>query len=158
MLVLRFVGGAPSPAAHTDGGDLMPAFRHAIEIKATPEQVWAVLGDLASADRWIPGVTSVRVDGMTRVCAFADGHSQTEQIQDYSAGSRSYRYQIEGAPLPVTDNIGAFAVTANGTGAQVVWESSFTAADPAMADQLAQRWEPYLPMVLNNLKTVVESR
>ena len=45
----------------------MPTFRYTIDIDATPDQVWGVLGDLASADRWIPGVTTVTVDGMTRL-------------------------------------------------------------------------------------------
>ena len=80
----------------------MPSFRHSIDIDATADQVWAVLGDIASVDRWIPGVTSVTVDGMTRICAFEDGHTQDEQILDYSPQQRSYRYVIEGAPLPVT--------------------------------------------------------
>jgi hypothetical protein len=78
----------------------MPAFRQTIEISASPDQVWDVLGDLASIDRWIPGVTSVTVDGLTRRCTFGDGHSQNEQILDYSPTTHSYRYVIEGAPCP----------------------------------------------------------
>ena len=134
----------------------MPAFRQTIEISASPDQVWDVLGDLASVDRWIPGVTSVTVDGLTRRCTFGDGHSQNEQILDYSPTTHSYRYVIEGAPLPVDDNTGTFTVEPAGDGASVVWESSFTPLDPATEEQLANMWEPYLPMVLQNLKNVVE--
>ncbi len=134
----------------------MPSFRHAIDIDATPEQVWSVLGDIGSVDRWIPGVTSVTVDGMTRVCTFEDGHIQDERIFDYSPDSRSYRYLIEGAPLPVADNTGRFSIEANGRQSRVMWESSFEPLDPAMATQLAEMWEPYLPMTLANLKRVVE--
>jgi carbon monoxide dehydrogenase subunit G len=136
----------------------MPTFRHSIEIDARPEQVWAVVGDLAAVDQWVPGVTSVDVDGMTRLCSFEDGHVQTERIEDYSDETRSFRYHIDGAPLPVSDNVGTFAVAARGAGSELIWESSFTPLDPAMAEQLAQMWEPYLPMVLANLKTVVEGR
>ena len=39
----------------------MPTFSESIEINASPDHVWAVLGDLASVDRWIPGVTAVAV-------------------------------------------------------------------------------------------------
>jgi carbon monoxide dehydrogenase subunit G len=60
----------------------MRTFSESIEINASPDQVWAVLGDLASVDRWIPGVTAVAVNGMSRVCTFADGHTQIEQILD----------------------------------------------------------------------------
>jgi carbon monoxide dehydrogenase subunit G len=44
-------------------------FRHTIDIDATPEQVWAVLGDIGSVNRWIPGLAAVAVSGMSRVCA-----------------------------------------------------------------------------------------
>lgn len=135
----------------------MPTFRHIIDIDATPDQVWAVLGDIASVDRWIPGVTAVTVDGMTRVCTFEDGHTQDEQILDYEPHNRSYRYRIEGAPLPVTDNTGSFSVEDTNGGARVVWESSFEPRDPTMGEQLAEMWEPYLPMTLANLKQVVET-
>ena len=61
----------------------MPSFRHTIDIAATPEQVWRVLGDLTSVDRWIPGVTTVARTDTGRVCTFDDGHVQDEQILDY---------------------------------------------------------------------------
>jgi mxaD protein len=135
----------------------MPTFSESIEINASPDQVWAVLGDLASVDRWIPGVTAVAVDGMSRVCTFEDGHTQNEQILDYSPSASSYRYRIDGAPLPVRENIGAFAVRQGNGNARVVWESSFEPLDPAMSGQLAQMWQPYLPIVLGNLKSLVEN-
>jgi mxaD protein len=134
----------------------MPTFSESIEINATPDEVWAVLGDIASVDQWIPGVTAVTVDGMTRVCTFEDGHTQNEQILDYSPSARSYRYRIDGAPLPVRDNIGSFAVRSRNGGTVVVWQSSFQPLDPAMSGHLAQMWQPYLPTVLDNLKNLVE--
>ena len=134
----------------------MPTFSHSIDIDATPEQVWAVMGDLVAVDRWVPGIAAVAVEGMSRVCTFQAGHTQHEQILDYSPQTRSYRYQIEGAPLPVTQNTGSFQVQEAGAVSRVVWESSFTPLDPAMADQLATMWEPYLPLVLANLKSLVE--
>ncbi len=136
----------------------MPTFRHTIDIAATPERVWHVLGDLTSVDRWIPGVTAVTRTDTGRMCTFDDGHVQNEQILDYSPQTYSYRYVIDGAPLPVRDNTGAFTVEDAGGQARVVWESSFTALDPAMAAPLAEMWEPYLPMVLANLKQLVEGR
>lgn len=136
----------------------MPSFRHTIDIAATPEQVWQVLGDLTSVDRWIPGVTAVTRTDTGRVCTFEDGHTQDERILDYSAPDRCYRYVIDGAPLPVRDNTGSFTVEDTDGQSRVVWQSSFVALDPAMDSQLAQMWEPYLPLVLANLKNLVESR
>jgi uncharacterized protein YndB with AHSA1/START domain len=136
----------------------MPSFRHTIDIAATPEQVWQVLGDVTSVDRWIPGVTAVVRTETGRVCTFADGHVQDEQILDYSPQNRSYRYVIDGGPLPVRDNAGGFTVEEVDGHARVVWESSFVAVDPAMTEQVAQMWEPFLPIVLANLKQLVEGR
>jgi hypothetical protein len=42
------------------------------------------------------------------------------------------------------------------TASRVVWESSFVALDPAMESPLAEMWEPYLPIVLSNLKRLIE--
>jgi mxaD protein len=136
----------------------MRSFRHTVDIAATPDEVWAVLGDLTSVDKWIPGVTAVVRTDTGRRCTFADGHVQTEKILDYSPDTRSYRYVIDGAPLPVRDNTGRFSVEDVGEGVRVVWESSFVPLDPASADELARMWEPFLPQVLDNLKNLVEKR
>jgi carbon monoxide dehydrogenase subunit G len=135
----------------------MPTFQQSIDIAATPERVWKVLGDLASVSRWIPGVTGVTLTDTGRVCAFEDGHTQTELILDYSPQTRSYRYIIEGAPLPVSKNTGSFAVEYVEHGARVVWQSRFVPLDPAMESNLTEMWAYYLPIVLANLKTLVEN-
>jgi len=135
----------------------MPTFTQTIEVAADPDAAWQALGDLAAVDRWIPGVTKVEMDGMTRRCTFADGHTQHEEILDYSPATRSYRYSIDGG-LPVRDNRGRFAVEPTGTGARIMWESSFEALDPASEDQLGRMWHAMLPIVLGNLKTLAEQR
>jgi uncharacterized protein YndB with AHSA1/START domain len=138
----------------------MPTFTHTVEVAADPATAWEVLGDLAAVGRWIPGITKVELDGMLRRCTFADGHTQDEKILDYSPATRSYRYTIDGG-LPVTDNHGRFAVEPSTTqrgGARIVWESSFVALDPAREDELSRTWAGMLPIMLGNLKTLVERR
>lgn len=135
----------------------MPTFRHTIDIDATPDQVWQVLGEVTSVDRWIPGVIAVERTDDGRLCTFEDGHVQRERIVDHSPETRSYGYEIDGAPLPVRDNVGTFAVTERDGGARVEWSSSFVALDAEQEAELAQMWEPYLPWVLSNLKSVVEA-
>ena len=135
----------------------MPTFTETIEVAADPDTAWQVLGDLAAVGRWIPGITKVELDGMTRVCTFADGHTQHEQILDYSPAARSYRYTIDGG-LPVADNRGRFTVEPAGNGARIVWQSSFTALDPATEAEVSRLWAGMLPTVLGNLKTLIEQR
>ena len=135
----------------------MPTFTETINVAATPDTAWQVLGDLGAVDRWIPGITKVELDGMRRVCTFADGHTQHEAILDYSPASRSYRYTIDGG-LPVADNRGRFVVQPAGSGARIVWESSFVVLDPAAEAEVSRLWAGMLPIVLGNLRTVIEQR
>jgi len=135
----------------------MRAFSHTIDVAADPDTAWKVLGDLASVEHWIPGVTEVEVNGQTRRCTFSDGHSQHEEILDYAPATRSYRYIIDGG-LPVKDNRGRFAVEPVRTGARIVWESSFEALDPAAEQEISQMWAGMLPIVLGNLKALIEQR
>jgi hypothetical protein len=76
---------------------------------------------------------------MTRVCTFADGHTQHEAILDYTPATRSYRYTIDGG-LPVADNQGRFAVEPTPRGTTIVWESSFRALDPAAEAEVSRLW------------------
>jgi carbon monoxide dehydrogenase subunit G len=138
-------------------GSPMPTFTETIMVAADPDAAWRVLGDLAAVDRWIPGITKVELDGMARVCTFADGHTQHEAILDYSPAARSYRYTVDGG-LPVADNRGRFQVEPAGNGARIVWESSFTALDPAAEAEISRLWAGMLPAVLGNLKTLIEQR
>jgi hypothetical protein len=136
----------------------MPSFTYAIDVAATPEQVWAVLGDLTSVDRWVPGVQSVTRTDTGRVCVRDDGQVLDEQILDYSSTTRSFRYVIEGAALPVRDNAGSFAVHHLDGRTRVVWESTFVPLEPDQEAEVAQMWAPFLPLVLGNLKNLVERR
>jgi hypothetical protein len=52
------------------------------------------------------------------------------------------------------DSTGRFAVESADGHARVVWESSLVPADPA--DPVGQMWEPHLPVILGNLKRLVE--
>lgn len=135
----------------------MPSFTHAIQVDVDPDTAWQVLGDLTTVDRWIPGITKVELDGMTRVCTFADGHTQHEEILDYSPDDRSYRYAIDGG-LPVADNRGRFVVEPTGSGARVIWESSFRPLQPNAEDELSRQWATMLATVLANLKALIEQR
>jgi hypothetical protein len=70
---------------------------------------------------------------------------QDEAILDYSPATRSCRYTIDGG-LPVADNRDRFAVEPAGNGAQIIWESSFTALTrlprPKSAGYGPARWRP----------------
>jgi hypothetical protein len=114
----------------------MPAFLRTIDVAADPDVACRVLGDLGAVDRWIPGITKVELNGMTRVCSFADGRTQHEEVLDYSLATRSYRYTIDGG-LPVTNNRGASPLSrpraAHGSSGSPASRPSTRAPRPSLA-------------------------
>lgn len=58
----------------------MPHLTDTIEINASPEAVWSVLGNLSATPDWLPGTVSAQVDNGTRICTMADGSQVHEQI------------------------------------------------------------------------------
>jgi hypothetical protein len=104
----------------------MPKFHREVKVNAPPKRAWGVLGDLAGVNRWIPGITEVKVNGMERVCTFANGAVQHERTSNYSEKSRSYEYEIAGSPLPVKNNRGKFVVQVADGGSVIVGSTSLS--------------------------------
>jgi carbon monoxide dehydrogenase subunit G len=44
----------------------MATIKNTIDIKATPDEVWAVLADMPATRQWLPGVVAARMDGDVR--------------------------------------------------------------------------------------------
>ena len=63
----------------------MPTITTTIDIKATPDKVWAVLADMPATRQWLPGVVAARMDGNVRICEMADGPQVHEKISHISA-------------------------------------------------------------------------
>jgi uncharacterized protein YndB with AHSA1/START domain len=132
--------------------------RNEIVIDAAPDQVWAVLGDLAATDEWLPGVVKAEVDGTRRVCTMADGTEIREEISDYAPARRSFSYRHVQVPLPVEDSVGSFAVEPSGNGgSRVVLESSFATLDAEREEQVGQMIEGAFQQSLESLKRRVEN-
>jgi uncharacterized protein YndB with AHSA1/START domain len=131
--------------------------RNKIVIDATPEQVWAVLGELAATDEWLPGVVKAELKGSRRVCTMADGSEIHEEISDHVPEQKSFRYRHVQVPLPVKDSGGSFVVepSENG-GSTVLLESSFAALDSDHEEQVGQMIEGAFQQSLESLKRRVE--
>jgi len=136
----------------------MVSFRNTIKVNASPEQVWAVLGDLASVDTWIPGITKVEVDGYQRICTFADGSVQHEEISDYSKEKLSYRYSISGGPLPLKTNRGQFRVEAQNGVSLVIWDAEFEVMHNNQESQITGMLENAYQQVGESLRQLIETK
>jgi hypothetical protein len=113
----------------------MPHISTTVAIDATPEAVWAVLGDLTATPDWLPGVVSASFEGSTRICILADGTQIHEQISGHNNRQRSYHFRHLRTPLPVRDLHGSFTVATDATGNSLVTlDTNFQPADPAPAE------------------------
>jgi len=99
------------------------------EIAASPEQVWAVIGDFARLD-WLPGTeitTKGRGVGAMRYSRQADGSTVAERME--TDEPLSYSYSIADGLLPFRDYRATIKVSAAGAGrARVDWTASFVRA------------------------------
>ncbi len=127
-----------------------------IKIEASPEAVWQLLGNLAQAPAYIPGIVKAEVIGTQRICIDTDGHEIREEISDYSPAQRSYRFQHVQSPLPVKYSQGKFAVVPDGEAATVTMEWDFEFLDPALAEQMTPMLDNAAKMTLRNLNERVK--
>ena len=135
----------------------MSRIDNAIAIAASPDQVWAVLGDLTRATAWVPGLATARVEGMRRVCTLADGGGEIhEEISDYSDERRSYRYAQVVHPLGFRRSEGTLAVEPADGGSRVVWSAEIEFGDPAQETQLLPMLEQGYAAALAELKKIAE--
>ncbi len=136
----------------------MPHLTNTIEIKASPERVWAVLGDLAATPDWLPGTLSANVDGNTRFCVMADGSQVHEQISGYSTEGRTFHWRHVQVPLPVRDSHGTFTVTAaDGAASTVTLDAQFEPLDRIAAADVSKMIDGAFQQSLEALRRFVES-
>jgi uncharacterized protein YndB with AHSA1/START domain len=136
----------------------MPKIDNEITIDRTPDEVWALLGDLAAVTRWVPGVASARMEDTRRICTMEDGSEIHEEIAGFSDEHRRFEYDQIRHPLGFKRSEGTLAVEANGdSGSRVVWNAEIEFADSTHEEQLLGMLEQGYAGALQRLKEVVES-
>lgn len=100
-----------------------------IDIAATPEKVWQLIGGFDSLPDWLPYIPSSTLSdgGRIRHLATPAGDVIVEQLEAYDNTARSYSYSILQAPFPATDYLSTLQVEplAGGAGARVTWSGRF---------------------------------
>jgi len=109
-----------------------------IEIAASPERVWAIVGDFQDA-LWLPGVVEIKGGGGSkpdeawRRLIFATGGAIDERLVQCDASEMSLRYMIEHGDfdiLPVGNLSATLKVLPGPSGARVEWKARFYRAFP----------------------------
>lgn len=129
-LILLFM--AHSVSAH---GPTRQKVTETIEIQASPEEVWAVMGNFATADTWLPMVESSEASGgndkgATRILNLGGGAKIYETLKKHSDEKMSYSYKIPNkthdvAILPVNNYSSTISVKASGDASIVTWKGAF---------------------------------
>lgn len=98
----------------------MQTIEQEVYIDATPEAVWAVLGDLGSFADWSPVVRSVTHDGRdgvgaTRTCRVSPMGRLDEEVVEWDPGHRVALRTTGGMPMEAT---ATWTINPDGDGAQ----------------------------------------
>ena len=104
-----------------------------VDIKASPDKVWAALKDFDSLNKWHPGFSADEIVsggnnkvGSVRKITVKDGPSFTEKLLAFDDAKRSYRYKIIESPLPIAHYVSSVRVQAGANGmTKVIWSGSF---------------------------------
>lgn len=99
-----------------------------IDIPASADQVWQLVGGFNTLPDWLPLITESTLSegGRVRSLKTADGGVVIERLQTFDNAARTYSYSIEQAPFPATDYLATLKVEAQGQGARVTWSGRFT--------------------------------
>ncbi|MCM3141099.1 SRPBCC family protein [Brevibacillus sp. MER 51] len=100
-----------------------------IEISASPDQVWKLIGGFNSLPDWLPYIPSSELSegGRVRRLENPDGDVIIERLVGFNEKERHYTYSIMQAPFPVTNYESTIRVRENGgKGTLVEWSGHFT--------------------------------
>jgi hypothetical protein len=99
-----------------------------VDLNATPDQVWALIGEFGGA--WHPLIAKIEVTGkgigQLRTIETIDGKQIVERLEAIDDSQRLYRYTMFRG-VPAKDYIGTLDVKPKGTGSSVEWRVQYWA-------------------------------
>ena len=98
-----------------------------IDIPASADQVWQLIGGFNSLPDWLPLIPKSELSegGRVRSLKTADGAVVIERLQGFDNAGKTYSYSIEQAPFPATEYLATIKVESQGEGARVTWSGRF---------------------------------
>ncbi|HEX3566027.1 MAG TPA: SRPBCC family protein [Acidimicrobiales bacterium] len=126
----------------------MASAQAAIDIKKSPDEVWAVIGDFGGIADWMPGIESCRLEGESRILAMT-GMEITERLVSTSDDAHTQTYSIVDG-VPVEFHSATITVSADGDGSKVTWDVE------ARPDDMAGVMQGIYQQTLDALKAKLE--
>ena len=112
-----------------------------IDVNASPDKAWALVGDFGGLVGWFPAVTKSTVEGKgvgaLRHLTMPDGNQLTERQQARDDAARFYEYVVVAGALPCSDYRSRLAVSPAGSGARITWTAQFVPLKDAPIDAVA---------------------
>jgi hypothetical protein len=98
-----------------------------IDIPASADKVWQLIGGFNSLPDWLPLITNSEASegGRVRTLQTVDGAVVVERLDTFDNAAKSYSYSIVQAPFPATGYLATLKVEAQGQGARVTWSGRF---------------------------------
>jgi len=98
-----------------------------MDIPATTDQVWQLIGGFNSLPDWLPFIPQSELSegGRVRSLQTADGAVVVERLEAFDNAGKTYSYSILQAPFPATDYLATISVEAQGQGSRVTWSGRF---------------------------------
>jgi hypothetical protein len=98
-----------------------------IDIPASADRVWQLIGGFNSLPEWLPFIPKSELSegGRVRSLQTADGAEVIERLQAFDNAAKTYSYSILQAPFPATEYLATIKVEAQGDGARVTWSGRF---------------------------------
>ena len=91
-----------------------------IDVAASPDKVWALIGDFGGIGAWFPGIEGVRVDGDDRFIKLGPGEIQ-ERLLSNDDATRIQRYSVLGGVPGLESHEATITVVPRGEGCHVTW-------------------------------------
>jgi carbon monoxide dehydrogenase subunit G len=117
------------------------------DVPATPDAVWALVGDFCAIQLWHPQVERCILSGdddddgiraQIRGLVVRGGLGTIVEVETArDEAGRSYSYSFVQGPLPVRAYNATLAVRPSGTGSTVIWTATFDAEGMSDADARA---------------------
>ncbi|MFF2996910.1 SRPBCC family protein [Streptomyces sp. NPDC057950] len=101
-----------------------------LDIPASPDRVWRLIGGFDSLPDWLPYIPTSELGdgGRVRSLTNEEGGVIVERLEAFDHKARTYSYSILQAPFPVTGYLSTLTVHETGRQdrAHVRWSGSFT--------------------------------
>ncbi len=144
ILSLLIVSAMLIPSLASAHGPSRQKVIEKITINASPDKVWAVVGDFTAIDKWHPAVVSAKMDGdKNRILTLGEegGPTLTETLKKLDNEKMKMMYKIidmtviktieyrgskyDVPAVPVHNYLSSISVKAAGNGSEVTWMGKF---------------------------------